>query len=568
MTNEVFNSGEFFAPIPSDLVDNLMGRYKFEREKIESLAAIMGDSDSQVAIEHFLNGNRRDERYRDYTPVHELFARDGAIAHLNATYWQKALLMTDVRDYMPAKRREEWDEKIRNPMGVKAPRISDYDRRDGKIQAMWSLEPLPEFAEETVRATLMGLLNSRSKFFGERVDGVFRALSGDHVTNRPEGFGKRMILASVFDQWGHTNYKMVNYVHDLRQIIAKLMGRPEPAYQLTDRALKSAREIPGEWMNLDGGELRVRAYLKGTAHFEVHPEIAWRLNCILASLYPMAIPPEFRSKPKKKIKDFVLMERVLPVAVREDLCGLEIERHTPFRRHKWEDEIQPVTTNQFNRVFRGYNNFDKIVRSESERILESIGGTKFSQNNFIWWEFDYNPTKVIAEIIASGCVPDDKSHQFYPTPPDLAEYCVSLAGIEPEHTCLEPSAGHGGLAEYMPVEQTICVEVSSLKCQVLDSKGFRVYEADFLKWAANGGCFDRIVMNPPFSEGRALAHLQAAAELTKTGSRIVAILPSGMRNKDVLSAEWNCTWSEPRSGDFTGTSVSVVILTAERQWKK
>ncbi|EPC3488046.1 DUF4942 domain-containing protein [Citrobacter freundii] len=568
MTNEVFNSGEFFAPIPSDLVDNLMGRYKFEREKIESLSAIMGDSDSQVAIEHFLNGNRRDERYRDYTPVHELFARDGAIAHLNATYWQKALLMTDVRDYMPAKRREEWDEKIRNPMGVKAPRISDYDRRDGKTQAMWSLEPLPEFAEETVRATLMGLLNSRSKFFGERVDGVFRALSGDHVTNRPEGFGKRMILSSVFDQWGHTNYKMVNYVHDLRQIIAKFMGRPEPAYQLTDRALKSAREIPGEWMNLDGGELRVRAYLKGTAHFEVHPEIAWRLNCILASLYPMAIPPEFRSKPKKKIKDFVLMERILPVAVREDLCGLEIERHTPFRRHKWEDEIQPVTTNQFNRVFRGYNNFDKVVRGESERILESIGGTKFSQKNFIWWEFDYNPTKVIAEIIASGCVPDDKSHQFYPTPPELAEYCVSLAGIEPEHTCLEPSAGHGGLAEHMPVDQTICVEVSSLKCQVLDSKGFRVYEADFLKWAANGGCFDRIVMNPPFSEGRALAHLQAAAELTKTGSRIVAILPSGMRNKDVLSAEWNCTWSEPRSGDFIGTSVSVVILTAERQWKK
>ncbi|WP_228303695.1 DUF4942 domain-containing protein [Klebsiella aerogenes] len=542
MTDQIFNPGEFFAPAPNDLVDNLMGRYRLERQKIESLATILGDNDAHVAIDHFLNGNQRDERYRSLRNVSELFSRNGAIAHLNAAYWQQALLLTDVLDVMPAQRREEWNEQIR-------------------------LMETPEFEEESVRATLVEMLNSRTRFFGERVDGVFKALSGEHVTNRPEGFGKRMILSGVFDQWGHTNYRMVNYVHDLRQIIAKFMGRTEPAYQLTDRALKAARETSGEWMSLDGGELRVRAYLKGTAHFEVHPEIAWRLNCILASLYPAAIPPAFRSKPKKKIKDFVLMEKFLPVAVLEDLCGLETERHTPFRRHRWEDEILPITENPFNRVFKGYNNFDKAVRAESERVLASIGGVKFS-NRTTWWEFDYNPTKVLAAIISSGCIPDDKSHQFYPTPPALAEYCVSLAGIEPHHTCLEPSAGHGGLADFMPPDQTICVEISPLKCQVLDSKGFRVYEADFLKWSANGGCFDRIVMNPPFSEGRALAHLQAAASLTKIGSRIVAVLPAGMRNKEVLPDDWSCTWSEPRSGEFTGTSVSVVILSAERQWKK
>ncbi|WP_336284183.1 DUF4942 domain-containing protein [Citrobacter arsenatis] len=541
MTNEVFNTGEFFAPAPSDLVDNLIGKYTADRQRIESLALLISDTDNQNAVGYFLRGNQTHERYTP--PIGDIFALPGALANLNASYWQQALALTDVRDFMPAKRREEWDDQIREMK-------------------------TPEFEQESVRATLLDLLNSRSRFFGERVDGVFKALSGDHVTNRPEGFGKRMILSGVYDQWGHTNYRMVNYVHDLRQIIAKFMGRPEPSYQLTDRALKYAREVPGEWMVIDGGELRVRAYMKGTAHFEVHPEMAWRLNCILASLYPMAIPPEFRSKPKKKIKDFVLLDHTLPVAVREDLCGLETERHTPFRRHRWEDEIEPVTTNPFNRVFRGYNNFDKAVRGESERILSSIGGTKFSQKNVTWWEFDYNPSKVIAEIIASGSVPDDKSHQFYPTPPALAEYCVQLAGIESGHTCLEPSAGHGGIAGFMPVDQTVCVEISSLKCQVLDSKGFRVYQADFLKWAANGGCFDRIVMNPPFSEGRALAHLQAAASLTKTGSKIIAILPAGMRGKDVLPGEWNCTWSEPRSGDFTGTSVSVVVLAAERQWDR
>ncbi len=545
MTDQVFNPDEFFAPASSDLVDNLLGRYTLERQKIESLAAILSDNDSQVAIGHFLSGNQRDERYRSFPAIGDLFSRDGAISHLNAAYWQKALLLTDVLDVMPAARREEWNDSIRE-MGT------------------------PEFEEETVRATLKDMLSSRAKFFGERVDGIFRALSGEHVTNRPEGFSKRMILSCVYDQWGFTNYKMVNYVLDLRQVIAKFMGRSEPSYELTNKSLKTARDYPGTWISIDGGEMRIRAYLKGTAHFEIHPDIAWRLNCILASLYPMAIPPEFRAKPKKKIKDFVLMQNVLPVAVLQDLCSLEIDAYRPIQRHKWEDPIEPKTHNPFNRIFRGYGSTeDRHVRKESERILSSIGGAKLFSGNWSWWEFEYDPTRVIAEIIASGCVPDDKSHQFYPTNPELAEYCVQLAGIEPHHTCLEPSAGIGGIAEFMPVDQTICVEISPLKCQVLDSKGFRVYQADFLKWASvNGGCFDRIVMNPPFSDGRALAHLQAAAALTKTGSVIVAILPAGMRDKGVLPDDWNCTWSDTRAGEFSGTSVSVVILTAERQWRK
>lgn len=89
----------------------------------------------------------------------------------------KALNMTDVYEYMPNNRRTEWNEQIREMK-------------------------TPDFEEETVRPTIMELLNSRQQFFAERVDGIFRALSGDHVTNRPEGFGKRMILARVFNEYG------------------------------------------------------------------------------------------------------------------------------------------------------------------------------------------------------------------------------------------------------------------------------------------------------------------------------------------------------------------------------
>ena len=57
---------------------------------------------------------------------------------------------------------------------------------------------------------------------------------------------------------------------------------------------------------------------KGTAHFEIHPDMAWKLNCVLASMHPMAIPAEFRQKPKQT-KDFVMMERRFAVRGGESL---------------------------------------------------------------------------------------------------------------------------------------------------------------------------------------------------------------------------------------------------------
>ncbi len=525
-TNEVFNTEEFFAPAPSDLVDNLMARYRSDRQRVESLALLISDPGNQTAIEYFLNGNRTHERY--IPPVNTIFAREGAISNLNSRYWQQALLLTDVLDFMPAKRRDEWNEQIRE-MNT------------------------PDFEEESVRATLIDMLNSRSKFFGERVDGIFRALSGEHVTNRPEGFSKRMIFYV-----GHAKEN----ISDLRQVIAKFMGRDEPNWWDTNRMLEAADRQSGQWLTIDGGAMRIRTYLKGTAHFEVHPDMAWRLNCVLSSLYPNAIPSEFRSKPKKKPKDFVLIERPLPFAVLR--CIAEMKSvNTRTRRSDYSDRvIEPLTTNPYSREF-SYSS-DKTVCGEAQRVLESLGATCFEKNSNKWFEFEYDPRMVLDHIVASGCVPDDKSHQFYPTPPDLAEYCISLAGIEPEHTCLEPSAGHGGLAEHMPVDQTICVEVSPLKCQILDSKGYRVYEADFLKWAENGGCFDRIVMNPPFSDGRAETHLQAAALLTKKNSRIVAILPASLHGKQLLDDNWSCEWSTPMTGNYPGTGIKVCVLKADR----
>lgn len=149
----------------------------------------------------------------------------------------------------------------------------------------------------------------------------------------------------------------------------------------------------------------------------------------------------------------------------------------------------------------------------------------------------------------------------------LAERVADLAEIGPDHQCLEPSAGMGGLADFMPKDRTTCVEISGLHRKVLESKGFRVVWGDFLPWAdgrvSEGKAFDRIVTNPPFDQGRWAAHIDHAAPLLRPGDRLVAILPSGAKNRDVLPG-FRKEWHGPFDNQFPGASVSVVVLVADK----
>lgn len=497
---------EFFAPASSDALDMLLGQYRRDRRNIETVADFMASGEMRSATAYFLAGRRNDR----ITPTPaEIFQAEAAVAALNASYWQRALDLTDVMDYMPDARRKEWHRQI-------------------------SEMETPEFEEGTVRGTLASLLAQRIDFLAEMVDGIFRGLSGAHVTNRPEGFGKRMIIKNAVTDW--SAYSKEGLVHDLRCVVAKFTGRGDVPWDSTRLALKHYRSSPGEWRSLDGNALRVRLYKNGNAHLEVHPAIAWRLNQILAHLHPMAIPPRYRQRPAKRAREYTLMERPIPFAVLGLLRAARCEDRTLATGYGW----------------RGA---DKHLRQEAVRVLEGLGGVEVGDE----FQFDYQIAGVLADVLASGAIPDHKSHQFYPTPGCLAAEAVRLAGIGPEHTCLEPSAGQGAIADLLPAGRTQCVEVSELHCRVLREKGHSVDQGDFLGWQK--GKYDRIVMNPPFSQGRARAHVEHAASMLAPGGRLVAILPASAAGKDILPG-FALKWSVPYSNQFAGTSIGVVILEA------
>jgi len=548
----------FFAPMSADLVDSLIGQYNAARKCLKSLADAVSGDDVRGVLHYFVEGNVQDQRYSMPTTVETLFRIEPAIAQLNADFWNRALRLTDVLDYMPQKRRDEWFEQIKNPMGKKKHR-SSWDKSADE----WELLPLPEFEEDTVRATLGGLMAARAQFFGERVDGIFRALSKEHVTNCPQGFNKRMILLRAITSYGTVDHGTAGVINDLRCVIAKFMGRDEPKWNDTSSVISIARQDNGQWLGIDGNALRIRIYNGvGTAHLEVHPDIAWRLNGVLASMYPAAIPAEFRTRPKraKKIKNFELFDRPLPFAVLGLLAGMKPalrKRENPgFRENKFVD-IQK--TRRFE-----HGEHDKATLAEAEKVLAAIGGVRDKEGGLEFWRFDYEPGQVLNQIVCSGCIPDHKSHQYYPTPASVAEKAIELAmeGATPGMAWLEPSAGQGGLADMMPKDDTCCVEISPLHCQILKAKGHNVIEEDFLKWRGIGA-FHRVLMNPPFSEGRWQAHLQHAASMLAADGRLVAILPASAKGKPLLEG-FDLQWSSVLENQFGGTSVDVVILAAQR----
>lgn len=522
-TPAFMGSDLFYAPSITTPIDSLLSEYEDKKGAIERISKIMHNADYRSSFHYFTAGNCQGETLMATNLSSRLFQAEGALKALDAESWSKAMALTNVLEVMPQVRRREWMDMIKE-------------------------HKTPAFEEDSVKATLFDLLNSRETFFAERIDGIFRALSGEHVTNQPQGFYKRMIMANMIDCWELVNHDKAGYVADLRAVVAQFMGRDAPGNYHTSQLISVLRRDPGKWHSIDGGTIRIKVFKKGTCHLEIHEEMAWRLNAMLSKLYPSALPPKARQRPAKPSKHFGLIHEQLSTSLLQALT------ETIRRSHASHDG-----SNLLFVPFDAGNN-DR-GRKELHELLVKFGGRKLPRSQY---EFDYDPHPVLTEIAISGYVPEDVSHQFYSTGEALAERVVDEAQIQDGDTVLEPSAGTGAIAKFLPTEGTTCVEVAHIRCEILKAQGFTAHKADFIEWAASHGrVYDRVVMNPPFSKGRAELHLNTAAGLLASGGKLVAILPASLQGKNLLPG-FDESWSEVLEDQFYGTKVRVAILTAEK----
>lgn len=172
-----------------------------------------------------------------------------------------------------------------------------------------------------------------------------------------------------------------------------------------------------------------------------------------------------------------------------------------------------------------------------------------------------------------------KNMGWFPSPPavvaavieEAADYGRRMEGLR----VLEPSAGEGALAlAARKAGATVeCVELHPVRADTLRRAGFVTCQGDFLhlKPADLDAPYDRIIMNPPFDRGLAIAHVLHALAFLAPGGKLVAVMPAGAefaegRRADALRAALDrgvrTRWQDLPPGSFAsaGTNVNTSLL--------
>ncbi|MHC4616779.1 MAG: DUF3560 domain-containing protein [Planctomycetota bacterium] len=177
----------------------------------------------------------------------------------------------------------------------------------------------------------------------------------------------------------------------------------------------------------------------------------------------------------------------------------------------------------------------------------------------------------IKETLRAG-IKTVSAPDLFQTPVDLAGRMVDLADIQPGHRVLEPSAGTGRLLGAMgrmmfghnpECGELMVVEINLDLADIIRAQFplTAVQCCDFLQQNGNLGTFDRILMNPPFSKGADIKHIQHALSMLRPGGRLVALCANGPRQERAFKDAAD-RWEPLPAGTFKseGTNVNAALM--------
>ena len=159
--------------------------------------------------------------------------------------------------------------------------------------------------------------------------------------------------------------------------------------------------------------------------------------------------------------------------------------------------------------------------------VEEAGG-KWTGGKVQGFTFDFDATRVASILMQGKRCNLQQDFQFFATPPEVADWLVSLAGdFSSDCKVLEPSAGTGAIIDAIHrVQPDVVVDCYELmpenkeKLSKLDH--IRLLGDDFTQ-AEHPSEYDLIVANPPFSKNQDIRHVMQMYHDLKPGGTVAAI---------------------------------------------
>jgi predicted RNA methylase len=212
----------------------------------------------------------------------------------------------------------------------------------------------------------------------------------------------------------------------------------------------------------------------------------------------------------------------------------------------------------------------QIPREEYQRVaraIEAAGGKWNRKAGCHVFPADVRETLNIGADTVS-VVNVQQTFQAFDTPAQVAAQMCQWADLTAGDTLLEPSAGTGNLIR-AAVESGIfradivAVEIDSKKADKLNAG--EVLCRDFLSiqgFDNQPDGFDKVLMNPPFTGGADIRHVEHALKFLRAGGRLAGICMAGP-HRDAALMPLADTWEELPEDTFakSGTKTRTVLFT-------
>ena len=214
---------------------------------------------------------------------------------------------------------------------------------------------------------------------------------------------------------------------------------------------------------------------------------------------------------------------------------------------------------------------DRKLYEDVNQVLVCLGGKWNKSKKAHVFKSDVQP--ILQSALKTGHVTDKKKkYELFESTPEVVNRLILFADLWDDLKVLEPSAGSGRICKAILEENKTCkIDVCEIQDDLREqlAKDYNVIGSDFLALEPQE-TYDRIIMNPPFSNKQDLDHIQHAFKFLKTGGRMAALTAGGWRrNTDKKSKAFNelvndygmCTEDLP-SGTFkeSGTMVATTIV--------